>query len=152
MELPEDTESFVCRSDRWRCSHAPRPNQSPLGQVVQAVRPARADLSLARRHAHPTRHRQPRVIANLGEMSDQEFENHKLAFQASRQGKSLVLHDAPAWKAHHILHDVLVTRTRMLQDREQPQRTVARHPARHRSLGSPEPDAGNRHPDPEDPH
>lgn len=40
-----------------------------------------------------------KVIANLGEMSDQEFENHKLAFKASRQGKSLVLPDAPAWRA-----------------------------------------------------
>jgi transposase len=40
-----------------------------------------------------------RVIANLGEMSDQEFQNHKLAFEASRRGKSLVLPDAPAWKA-----------------------------------------------------
>ena len=40
-----------------------------------------------------------RVIANLGEMSDREFENHKLAFKASRQGKSVVLRDAPAWKA-----------------------------------------------------
>ncbi|MCD6499320.1 MAG: hypothetical protein J7M25_13590 [Deltaproteobacteria bacterium] len=38
-------------------------------------------------------------IANLGEISDQEFENHKLAFQASRKGKLLVLRDAPAWKA-----------------------------------------------------
>ena len=40
-----------------------------------------------------------RVIANLGEMSDREFENHKLAFKASRQGTSVVLRDAPAWKA-----------------------------------------------------
>ena len=40
-----------------------------------------------------------RFIANLGEMSAQAFENHKLAFKASRESKSLVLPDAPAWKA-----------------------------------------------------
>jgi len=40
-----------------------------------------------------------KVLANLGEMSDQAFENYKLALAASRQGKSVVLRDAPAWKA-----------------------------------------------------
>ncbi len=40
-----------------------------------------------------------RVIANLGEMSDQEFENFKCALRASRQGKSVVLRDAPPWQA-----------------------------------------------------
>jgi len=40
-----------------------------------------------------------KVITNLGEMSDQEVENHKLAFKASRQGKSLMLPDAPDWRA-----------------------------------------------------
>jgi len=41
-----------------------------------------------------------RVIANLGELEEREIENLKLALQASRTGKTLVLPDArgqPAW-------------------------------------------------------
>jgi len=40
-----------------------------------------------------------RVLANLGQLSDQEVANLRAALAASRQGKSLVLRDAPAWKA-----------------------------------------------------
>ena len=40
-----------------------------------------------------------RIIASLGQLSDREVENLRAALKASRQGKSLVLRDAPAWKA-----------------------------------------------------
>ena len=40
-----------------------------------------------------------RVIANLGEMSELEFQNLKLALKASKQGRSVVLRDAPSWRS-----------------------------------------------------
>ena len=38
-----------------------------------------------------------KVIANLGELSDQEFQNIKLALEASRQGKAVVLPGRRDW-------------------------------------------------------
>lgn len=40
-----------------------------------------------------------RVLANLGELSDQAVENFRLALEASRTAKSVVLPEAPAWRA-----------------------------------------------------
>lgn len=40
-----------------------------------------------------------KVLANLGELSDQEVANFRLALDASRKSKTLVLPDAPPWRA-----------------------------------------------------
>lgn len=40
-----------------------------------------------------------KVVANLGELSDQEVANFRLALEASRRAKSVVLPEAPKWRA-----------------------------------------------------
>jgi len=40
-----------------------------------------------------------KVVANLGELSDQEIQNFRLALEASRSAKSVVLPEAPKWRA-----------------------------------------------------
>lgn len=40
-----------------------------------------------------------KVLANLGELSDQEIQNFRLALEASRGAKSVMLPEAPKWRA-----------------------------------------------------